>query len=279
MIEITNLYIYPVKSLRGIALSEAVTSQRGFKYDREWMITDSDYFFLTQRQIEKMATITVQIDANYLTLRSPKGGQVKVSLNNSHQKFVKATVWDDVCSANDEGDEVSDWLTQTLGRYNNKLLRLVRFAASEERQVPSKYLTEGEAQSAFSDQFPYLITSWNSLDILNSALTSIGQTHVEMNRFRPNIVVNGISDIENKQPHNLYSTNKEYFFGLRKACKRCKITTISQDTGEIINIKEPLATLTNLAFNQHTSGAFFGQNAVCSSQKSILVRVGDTFYL
>ena len=61
MIQVSDIFIYPVKSLKGIPLKEAETGLRGFKYDREWMITDSDYQFLTQREIETMATITVSI--------------------------------------------------------------------------------------------------------------------------------------------------------------------------------------------------------------------------
>ena len=73
MVQITDLFIYPVKSLKGISLNEAETALRGFKYDREWMITDSDYHFLTQREIEAMATITVSIAKDFLLLESSKG--------------------------------------------------------------------------------------------------------------------------------------------------------------------------------------------------------------
>jgi len=72
MVQITDLFIYPVKSLKGISLNEAETALRGFKYDREWMITDSDYHFLTQREIEAMATITVSITKDLLLLQSQK---------------------------------------------------------------------------------------------------------------------------------------------------------------------------------------------------------------
>jgi hypothetical protein len=78
MIQVTDIYIYPVKSLKGIPLKEAETGLRGFKYDREWMITDSDYQFLTQRQIEAMATITVSISRNCLLLQSKDGDELKV---------------------------------------------------------------------------------------------------------------------------------------------------------------------------------------------------------
>jgi hypothetical protein len=279
VIEITDLFVYPVKSLGGIALDDAEVSIRGFKFDREWMITDSDYSFVTQRQIEIMATIKVCFEGSFMVLRSSTGSQVKVPLDGPQNHIVKAKVWDDVCYANDEGSDVAEWLTKLLGKYNNKSLRLVRFAYNEKRMVPEKHLKGSKAQSAFSDQFPFLITSWESLKLLNKTLKEKGQEQVEMSRFRPNIVINGLTKIEEKQTHNLHSTNQKYFFGLRKPCKRCKITTINQDSGEITNIKEPLSTLTSLEFNKNKVGAFFGQNAICSIQKDISVRIGDTFNL
>ncbi|MEO1945661.1 MAG: MOSC N-terminal beta barrel domain-containing protein [Candidatus Thioglobus sp.] len=277
MVEITDLYIYPVKSLRGIPVSSSLTSSRGFKYDREWMITDDDYFFVTQRQIEKMATISVLIDDDFLTLQSSKEHEHKISLKKQSEDIVNVTVWNDVCGAIDEGDEVSYWLTKVLGGYNKKPLRLVRFAEFHRRKVPSKYLYEEEAESAFSDQFPYLIVSWSSLNVLNSELECAGQSNIDISRFRPNIVVKGVEDIEKKQPQNLYSINKKYFFGLRKPCKRCKITTIDQTTGQIANPNEPLATLTKLRFSSKKEGAFFGQNATFSDSNSALISVGDKF--
>ena len=70
MAQITDLYIYPVKSLKGIALKEAQTAQRGLEYDREWMITDQDYNFISQREIELMTTIETDIDSDSLILSS-----------------------------------------------------------------------------------------------------------------------------------------------------------------------------------------------------------------
>ena len=105
MIQVTDIYIYPVKSLKGIPLKEAETGLRGFKYDREWMITDSDYQFLTQRQIEAMATITVSIAKDFLLLQSSKGNELKINLNAQREESVQVSVWDDICDAFDEGED------------------------------------------------------------------------------------------------------------------------------------------------------------------------------
>ena len=275
MIQVTDIFIYPVKSLKGIPLKEAETGLRGFKYDREWMITDSDYQFLTQRQIEEMATITVSITQDLLLLQSSKGNELKIDLNVKREESVQVSVWDDICDAYDEGEDASYWLTDELGYWQGKTLRLVRFCSDRKRPVPPKYLHGLEAESAFSDQFPYLITSWDSLKKLNEGLRENGKQEVTMARFRPNIVVNDIASIENQTSLDLISHDGNYKFGLRKPCKRCKITTINQDSGEIIDFKEPLLTLTSLNFSSGNYGAFFGQNAILLSDQDCVVSIGD----
>jgi len=275
MAQITDLFIYPVKSLKGIALNESMTALRGLQYDREWMVTTSDYEFITQREIPLMSTIEVSIDLDALTLSSKNNTKFQVSLLSSNTNVIKASVWGDICDAYDEGDDASLWLTSLLGLYKNKSLRLVRYSSQGIRPVPAKYLNGVEAQSAFSDQFPYLITSWESLEKLNTGLIKNGSQVAEMDRFRPNIVVKGIDNLEKKTSQNLLCHKSGYDFGLRKPCKRCKIITINQDDGKIDNPKEPLATLTSLRFSDEIKGAFFGQNAILLSNKNYILKVGD----
>ena len=275
MAQITDLFIYPVKSLKGIVLNESMTALRGLKYDREWMVTTSDYEFITQREIPLMSTIEVSIDLYALTLSSKNNTKFQVPLLSSNTNVIKSSVWGDICDAYDEGDDVSLWLTSLLGQYKNKSLRLVRYSSQGIRPVPAKYLNGVEAQSAFSDQFPYLITSWESLEKLNQGLIKNGSQVAEMDRFRPNIVVKGIDNLEKKTSQNLLCQKSGYDFGLRKPCKRCKIITINQDDGKIDNPKEPLATLTSLRFSDEMKGAFFGQNAILLSNKNYILKVGD----
>ncbi len=275
MIQVTDIYIYPVKSLKGIPLGESETGLRGLKYDREWMITDSNYQFLTQREIEAMATITVSVSNNCLLLQSKDGDELKVDLNAVRSGPVKVSVWDDTCDAYDEGEIASYWLTDKLGYWQGRTLRLVRFSSDGRRPVPAKYLHGRDAESAFSDQFPFLITSWDSLEKLNEGLVENGKQEVTMDRFRPNIVIGDIDSIENKTLLDLVCQDGNYEFGLRKPRKRCKITTINQNSGEIIDFKEPLATLTSLGFSGDNHGAYFGQNAILLSDQNCIISVGD----
>ncbi|MCS5591381.1 MAG: MOSC N-terminal beta barrel domain-containing protein [Gammaproteobacteria bacterium] len=281
LISVKQLFIYPVKSLSGISLQRAQICLNGFKHDREWMITDSDYQFVTQRQIESMATIRVEIDSAKLTLHYLDSKPLVISLDFSRKKLVKATVWQDRCEAYDEGEEASIWLTRHLGKYKGSILRLVRFSPNERRAVPDEYLNSEKAQSAFSDQFPYLITSSVSLDYLNTSLALNGASVVAMDRFRANVVVDRLEQIEKKTLYYLKEMGGRYRFAMRKPCTRCKITTIQQDTGVVDNPKEPLATLLKLNLTGDGKDAIFGQNAIVTNTLNSMtyVEVGDQLCL
>ena len=238
------------------------------------MVTDDQYNFISQREIELMTTIETGIDSLSLILTSNNQKVLKIPLNSSRSNKVRAMVWDDLCDGFDEGDNASRWLTDVLGTFGGSALRLVRFDQEGVRPVPKKYLDGVHAESAFSDQFPYLITSWESLSKLNTGLSENDSFEVSMNRFRPNIVLKGLPNVEMMTSSNLVCEKSGYQFGLRKPCKRCKITTIDQDTGVIENPKEPLATLAKLKFSEEKNGAFFGQNAILLGENAVL-RDGD----
>jgi uncharacterized protein YcbX len=48
-IKVSAIYIYPIKSCRGIKLENSVTSKNGFKYDRLFMVVDRNLKFVSQR--------------------------------------------------------------------------------------------------------------------------------------------------------------------------------------------------------------------------------------
>ena len=170
MIEVSGLNVFPVKSFQGINLKIAELSRRGLKYDRQWMVTDFNYKFVTQRQIPLMASIKVSIKENFLILEHTSISPLYIAIGKKSRSFLKASIWGDNCFAYDEGDEVSKWLSEVLGKEKYKNLRLVRFADEYHRTVNKKHLKGEESHTTFSDGFPFLITSEESLDLLNQKL-------------------------------------------------------------------------------------------------------------
>jgi len=55
MLNVSALYIYPIKSLAGIPVRTATLTDRGFANDRHWMLVDKDNNFLTAREYPQMA--------------------------------------------------------------------------------------------------------------------------------------------------------------------------------------------------------------------------------
>ena len=276
MLEVTDLRVYPVKSLHGISLAKAKLNIRGLQFDRNWMVVDTNFKFVTQRQIPKMATIQVSLTEDKLILRHKSMPAFSINLKQTKAPQIEVTVWNDNCQAVDEGEEASKWLTEVLGKREGKALHLVRFADNFKRPVDTDYLQGEDSHTGFSDGFPFLVTNEKSLQQLNNELIKNGAKPVTMDRFRPNIVVRGANALEENDIDSITETNGKFSLALRKPCKRCKVTTINQDTAEIAEPKEPLKTLVTLNPFTELKGAFFGQNAILLSGENETISVGDT---
>lgn len=273
MIRITSLHIYPVKSLRGIDLPESVLGVRGLEYDRSWMVSDSKGKFITQRHYSAMATIRTEITEDQLILHHPNHSPLEIPLAVQSSTTDEVIIWDDQVRAIDEGGEASSWLTAILGEIDGKGVRLFRYAPEHIRPVKQKHLKGEDAHTAFADGFPFLVTSEASLNALNQRLKQKGATPVGMDRFRPNIVIEGVDPFQEDQIQSL--TSSTYALGLRKPCQRCHVTTIDQQTGQKIEPKEPLRTLVQMNTQPQLEGGHFGQNAVLLSGEGETMRVGD----
>ena len=259
MVEVIGLYVYPVKSLAGIEMDSARMGIRGLEHDRMWMVTDSDFRFVTQRQFPKMATVSVGIEQDELILDHPDVPPLGVLIDQGGNNCV-ARVWDDDCTAIDVGSEASQWLTEVLGTWKGQPLHLVKFSRDFQRHVDPDCLQGVESHTGFADGFPFLVTNQASLSFLNKQLCERGQESVPMNRFRPNIVIQGLPALGENEIDTL---SGEFFqLGLRKPCSRCKTITVEQETGVIPNQFEPLQTLVKSNPFKQLNGAYFGQNAI-----------------
>lgn len=254
MITITALNIYPVKSCRGIALERARITDTGFAHDREWLIVRPDGRFVTQREEPRLALIETALNSEALTLTAPGMGALHVALDgrdDGHDRAVEVTCWHDRCAAFDAGTEAADWLTSFMG----KPLRLVRFDSSRKRPSSPEWTQGVEALSQFADAFAWLIISQASLDDLNRRL----ERPLPMNRFRPNIVLDGLPAYGEDDVHQLSADG--ITLRIVKPCTRCIIPTTNQATAQREG-NEPLRTLSSYRFSKELRGVLFGQNAI-----------------
>jgi uncharacterized protein len=260
---IAALNVYPVKSCRGLALERARITATGFAHDREWLIVHRDGRFITQREEPRLALIETALTPEGLQLRAPGVGALLVPYDAVAGE-VEVVVWKDRCAAFDTGDDAAAWLQAFLG----KALRLVRFDPRRKRASDPAWTDGMEALNYFSDAFPWLVISQASLDDLNSRLP----TPLPMNRFRPNIVIDGVAPYAEDDAREI--TIDGVRFEPVKACTRCAITTTDQSRGERDG-EEPLRTLRQYRFSRELKGVVFGQNLILIEGLGREIRVGQ----
>lgn len=260
---VTDIYIYPVKSCRGIRLTAAQLDTWGLQYDRNWMIVTPAGKFLTQRDLPQLALIATAIEADHLYIEAPHQPALHLPLVPQTDAIeaaaeLRVEVWRDRCRAIDQGDAAAAWLSQFLATD----CRLVRIGEAYDRPVKSM---QPSAQVSFADAYPLLLISEASLADLNQRLPQ----SLPMNRFRPNLVVAGCDPYaeDGWQQIRVNQTILEVV----KPCERCVITTTDQQTAIRDAAKEPLKTLAT--YRRLKGGVIFGQNLVHHNAGEI--RVGD----
>jgi uncharacterized protein YcbX len=260
---IASLHIYPVKSCRGISVECAEIADTGFAHDREWLIVDEAGKFMTQREEPRLALIEVDLNADALELLTPGMSTLYVPYGSTGKK-VEVYCFKDLCAAIDEGDGPAAWLTKFLGYPS----RLLRFDRTRPRLSNQEWTGGIEARNQFNDGYPWLVLSRASLDDLNERLPK----PLPMNRFRPNIVLDGVAAYAEDETSEFQIG--EARFRIVKPCTRCAITTTDQQSGTRDG-DEPLRTLHSYRFDRNLKGVLFGQNAILLAGEGQMLRVGD----
>jgi uncharacterized protein len=262
---ISRLFVYPVKSCAGVELREAELTETGLDLDRAWMVVDADGRFVTQRQLPRMALIRPQMRLGDIVLRAP--GMLALHLAiDAVEEPVRVRVWDDEVAAYDMGQVAAQWFTDFLGRP----LRLVRFDPEQRRVSSRRWTGAVEALNQFSDGFPLLVVGQSSLDELNVRLQGAGHAAVGVERFRPNIVLDGLpAHEEDRLPLVRVGAGEPVELRLVKPCGRCPIPNIDPATG--VSAPGVLETLLQYRRSELIGGrAAFAMNAV------VLRGVGQT---
>lgn len=253
---VSSLFVYPIKSARGISVFSLEVDRRGPVFDRRYMVVDDRGKFLTQRENPRLSTLSPRLVAETLVVNAPEMPDFELPPPSAER--VEVEVWGFRCLAEDLGDATARWFTDAL----EQSCRVVRFSDAVHRAV-SKRHTDLDAEVAFADGYPLLVISLESLSELNRRL----EVPLPMSRFRPNVVVRDCQPFEEDEWQTVVAP--ELVFDLVKPCERCKITTLNPDTLEYG--KEPLATLAK--FRRSKGGVSFGQNAVPHGPGRL--RVGD----
>lgn len=273
---LTDLLLYPIKSCAGISVSSATLLDTGLMadgvHDREWMLVTDDGGFLTQREYPRMALIRPRPDGAVLRVSGPDMDDLLLPL--AHEDTARrrpVRIWDDALDAADCGDAAAHWFSAMLGIR----CRLVRFHRDVTRPTSVNWTGGVPAQTHFADGYPLLLIGQASLDDLNARLLAAGRAPLPMDRFRPNLVVDGIDAFEEDYLAELGMGLDMAEAAIRpvKPCARCPIPSIDQSTA--IAGPDPLDILQSYRANPRLDGAItFGMNCIVTFGAGAILHTG-----
>jgi MOSC domain-containing protein len=251
---VSAINVYPIKSLRGSALGEALVCSYGLEHDRRWMLVNPASQMITQRECPLVATLTPYVGPDGLRIAAPSGREILVPFDAAGWTTDEVVV--DVWGHSYVGVAAASAINQALSEAIGMNCRLLSIRADVFRT---------KHDVAFHDDSPILIISESSLEELNQRLA----VPLAMDRFRPNIVVRDAAPFDEDGWRRI--AIGDAVFRAVKACERCVTTTVDQATG-IPSGPEPLATLAK--FRRKGEGVAFGQY-YRPEQASATIRLGD----
>eukprot|EP00878_Enallax_costatus_P004347 GHUV01004582.1.p1 GENE.GHUV01004582.1~~GHUV01004582.1.p1 ORF type:complete len:341 (+),score=87.36 GHUV01004582.1:522-1544(+) len=302
---VKEVNIYPIKSCKGMPATAAACGGTGLPYDRQWMVVTADTGkFLTQRQLPKLCLVAPMLTPEVLldnlqpgaslTVTAPGMPELRVPLTDPTtpvpgSSIRSVNVWEWSGPAADEGDEAAAWFSKFL----DKEVRLVRFIGDNRPEATRPVDAEFAPGSLirFPDGYPLLVATEESLTDLNKRLGE----RLEMNRFRPNIVISGApapwaddhwkgiqisSNSSGNSSEGMATARDAVVLQYVKPCDRCKVPTINQGTAEaghdeLERVLREVRSGKVLGWSEGrkswTHSVFFGWNAAVQQQGRIAV--------
>ncbi len=255
---IKELIIYPIKGLVGISVNKALALKAGFEHDRRWMLVDEHQKFVTQRTQPNMALFVPEIKDGKILINYKDEVDFFDLEDRIEDNYIQTKVWGDDAVVQAVNEDVSEWFSDIL----QQKVSLVRMK-DENARIHHNSTKNIDIHVSLADGYPYLMAGTESLHHLNTKLTS----PIEMNRFRPNIIVETKFSHEEDMWGNVQIGSAD-FLNI-KPCARCNVITIDQQTAIVNN--EPLKVLNT--YRKEGNSVLFGTNMMCTNEG--IVGVGD----
>ncbi|TYZ57329.1 hypothetical protein PybrP1_002921 [[Pythium] brassicae (nom. inval.)] len=332
-VRLRKITLFPIKSCSGMAVDAWPVGSRGLLFDREWAIVDAGTSkALSLKELPALCFVHPRVDLKQQTLtisfRRPHGDDGDSGAAASRDAFVlplshmdarslqlglgkdaldaarDLRVCTDACKGRDVGREVSQWLSEQLGRP----CALVRVAANHLRdsqasapkrrpgsdssrvEAPTAASASDRPESArseqrasskigFANQAQYLLMSRASVADLNTALRAAGSAEVDEDAFRANLIVDGCAAFEEDgwtrlqvetggrdDPEAGDSDDGRVEFDVSGPCSRCSMVNVDPKTGAFN--RAPLQALAR--YRRERSSIFFGQflTRMCSRREA-----------
>lgn len=256
MATLSQINIYPIKSMAGYEISNAYVGKTGLAYDRQLMLIDAKGKFVTARKLPSLLAFNVVLHECGFVIKSPSGLSLKIN-NDDFKLNVSVNIWRHDMFASVAGDDINQWISSEL----NLDVRLVRFNDESQR------LVSNSSQSlAFSDGYPLLIIGEQSLELLNKNASEPSL----MSQFRSNLVFSGDQPFVEDTWSRIKIGDVEFEFV--KPCERCIMTTVDMSTFSFRKSKEPLHTLAKFRADEQ-GRLMFGENLIAKNEG--MISVGD----
>jgi uncharacterized protein YcbX len=269
-ITLAALHLHPVKSCAALSPREALIVETGLDLDRAWMVVDRDGEMLTQRAHPRLALIRPTLRLDELVLRAPGMLALHLSLDVVAAR-TRVRIWGDIVRAYEMGALADQWISDYLGHR----AQIVRFDPEQQRLSERRWTGAIEAENAFADGFPLLVVGNASVAELNRRLAERGAPPVGIERFRPNLVLDGLPAFDEDHVDELRfdTADGPIRFKLVKPCVRCTIPNVDPATGEVG--AEPGATLATFRADPRMDGGItFGMNAIVLDGVDRVLRAG-----
>lgn len=254
--KISSLHTYPIKGMRGLNHSEMKIEARGPAGDRRWLLVDNENHFITQRDNANFARFTVVETVDGLQI-TPPDGQAILAMVPKGATRANVKIWNDVVYAAVCDDDTNEALSAALG----ETVKLVFMDDTAHRKTDAE-LVSVDNEVSFADGYPLLVTNEKSLAVLNDQILGSGGEPVPMNRFRSNIVVDGMNAWEEDSWAVVECDG--VIFDVDLPCARCIVTTQDQHSGEGATDNQPIRALTQIrkSGDAREKGVLFGWNLI-----------------
>lgn len=260
VVEIKQLFIYPVKSLGGVEVDSIRFCTLGPVDDRRYMLINHQKRFITQRSHAILSQFKLKKVSDGWQVRAPDGTTVVIENDATTDNTYETQVWKTPLNTREKSRDVSNW----FGEHLNEWVRLVEFDDLETRYCCSDH---HQVPFAFADAYPLLVCNEQSLAVLSNAV----QYPMHMLRFRPNIVISVEAGAEYEIQALAKESEPEKQIQFIEPCERCNVPSIDPLTGVFQKdlhdkIKQRL---------KQGGPPIFGMNALTLNLNKI--RVGDRF--
>jgi uncharacterized protein len=276
-VKVVELWVYPVKSCRGIALPAARLLATGLAWDRHWMLVDAHGHAMTQREYPQLVRFETELLRDPLRIDDPSAEfeMLRVRAEGVPDFRASLTEWrkgrniDAILFekpvATTEHPEASAWFSKALQR----AVHLVALRPETARAMNPKYARPADHVS-LADGYPLTLASERSLAALNERLHARGAPPASMRNFRPNIVVDGDAPFcEDGWSRVSVGVST---LRLAKPTSRCTVVNVREDGS---SHKDPLRTLAS--FRTRDNEAYFAVNLIpeLGGEESVHLAVGD----